>query len=87
MFGSQVVDTIVKILLTVALATVLIALLPVSPFSTYIQNMDELPYIAYFNWFFPVGRCLAVLTAWATAIGVYYGIAWILRQLDIVSKG
>lgn len=89
MFGtSQVIDTIVKIFLTIALAVVLIALLPASPFRGLIADITPIvsPYIGYLNWVFPVGRCLTVLVAWATCIGIYYGIAWILRQLDIVSK-
>lgn len=84
--GKQIVDTIVKILLTLAIATILIAILPVSPFRAIIESMDELPYIGYFNWFFPVGRCLTALSAWGVAIGIWYGISWIFRQLDIVSK-
>lgn len=84
--GKQIVDTIVKILLTLAIATILIAILPVSPFKGMIETMGELPYISYFNWFFPVGRCLTALTAWGVAIGIYYGIAWIFRQLDIIGS-
>lgn len=84
--GKQIVDTIVKILLTLAIATILIAILPVSPFRGMIESMGELPYISYFNWFFPVGRCLTALTAWGVAIGIYYGIAWIFRQLDIIGS-
>ena len=86
MFGGQLFDTIVKILLTLAIATILIAILPVSPFRSIIDSMEQLPYIGYFNWFFPVGKCLAALSAWAVCIGIWYGIAWIFRQLDIVSK-
>lgn len=84
--GKQIVDTIVKILLTLAIATILIAILPVSPFKGMIESMGELPYLSYFNWFFPVGRCLTALTAWGVAIGIYYGIAWIFRQLDIIGS-
>lgn len=79
-------DTIVRILLTLAVAGILIAILPVSPFQAFISELGQLPYIGYFNWFFPVGKCLTVLGAWAVCLGVYYSIAWILRQLDIVSK-
>lgn len=86
MFGGQIFDTIVKILLTMAIATILIAILPVSPFKAIIETMAELPYIGYFNWFFPVGRCLTASAAWATCLGIWYGIQWIFKQLDIVSK-
>ena len=77
-------DTIVKIILTLAVAGILIAILPISPFQAVVESLEELPYLGYLNWFFPVGRCISVLTAWGVAIGVYYGISWILRQLDII---
>ena len=77
-------DTIVKILLTLAVAGILIAILPVSPFQAVIESIGSTPYLSYLNWFFPVGRCLTVLMAWASAIGLFYGIAWILRQLGII---
>lgn len=86
MFGGQVVDTIVKIFLTIAIASIVIALLPASPFTGMIESLGEMPYLGYFNWFFPVGRILTTITAWAVCMGVYYGIAWILRQFDIISK-
>ena len=86
MFGGQLFDTIVKILLTIAIASIIIAILPVSPFQSMLESLEALPYLNYFNWFFPVGKCLAALAAWAACLGVYYGVAWIFRQLDIISK-
>lgn len=88
MFGGQVVDTIVKIAITLILGVVLIGLLPASPFQSFLGEISPIisQYIGYINWVFPVGKCLAVLTAWGVCIGAYYGIQWILKQLDIVSK-
>lgn len=78
------VDTIVKIIVTLALATILFAILPVSPFQGVIDTLAETPYLGYLNWFFPVGRCLTLMVGWCSAIGVFYGIQWILRQLGII---
>lgn len=86
MFGTQIFDTIVKILLTLAIASILIAILPVSPFKAVIESLGELPYISYLNWFVPVGRIITTLGAWAVCLGFYYGIAWIFRQLDIIGR-
>lgn len=88
MFGSQAIDTIVKILLTVAIAGTLIALLPASPFQGLVSEITPVvqPYVSVINWVFPVGKIVTILTGWATCLGAYYAIAWILRQLDIVSK-
>lgn len=79
-------DTIVKIILTLAVAGILIGLLPESPFPALIAELEEVPYLGYLNWFFPVGKILAVLSAWGTAIIGYYAVSWILRQLDIIGS-
>lgn len=87
MFGGQLFDTIVKVLITVAIAAVLIALLPTSPFPEMVEQFESVAgdYIGVINWVFPVGKCLKALTVWAGVILVYYAYAWILRQFDIVS--
>lgn len=82
--GGQIFDTIVKILLTLAIGGILIGFLPESPFTQIIASIGEIPYIGYINWVFPVGKCLAILYAWGVAIIAYYAISWILRQLDII---
>lgn len=86
MIGGQLFNVVVKILLTLAIASILIAILPISPFKGFIDALGELPYIGYLNWFFPVGRVLTTLSAWAVALGIWYGISWIFRQLDIISS-
>ncbi|NLD20354.1 MAG: hypothetical protein GX663_08965 [Clostridiales bacterium] len=78
-------DTAFKVGITCAIAIVLFGILPISPFQDFISSMEQTPYLGYVNWFFPVGRCLTLLVAWGTAIGVFYGIQWILRQFDIIT--
>lgn len=80
-------DTIIKILITIAAAGILIGLLPASPFAPVISAMGQIPYLSYLNWFFPVAQIVTTAAAWAACMGAYYVIAWILRQLDIVSEG
>lgn len=84
--GFNVVDTLVKILITLAVAGILIAILPVSPFQAIVESIEQTPYLGYLNWFFPVGKCLTVLISWCAAIGIFYGISWILRQLNIIGS-
>lgn len=77
-------ETIIKILVTVALAGIVIALLPASPFTAIINTLDEIPWIGELNWFIPVGRIIGVTTVWASVCISYFAISWILRQLDII---
>lgn len=79
-------DTIIRILLTIAVAGLLIGLLPDSPFVPMIQAISNIPYLNYVNWFLPIGLIASTAMGWAVCIGLYYAIAWILRQLNIVSQ-
>ena len=64
---------------------ILAVLIPDSPFTNLIQNIDLLGIpIAWFNWFFPAGKVFAALTVWSLAISAYYLYAWVLRQLDVI---
>lgn len=84
--GFQAINVIATILFTLAVAAIIIAVLPVSPFQTVISTLDETPYIGWLNWFFPVGKCLTVMVSWCAAIAIFYGVSWILRQLHIIGS-
>lgn len=86
LINSITSSPIVKIVLTIAMFTLLLAILPDTPFMQFLIQLNELPYLNYLNWFVPVGRCLTVMTAWWTCVVVYYGISWILRQLGFVGS-
>lgn len=79
-------ETIIKMLITVALAGILIALLPATPFTAIINSLDEVPFIGEINWIIPVGRLIAITTVWAGTCVSYWVVSWILRQLDIVGQ-
>lgn len=75
---------ILNIAMTIAMLLLLIAVLPISPFTNFVSALDGTPYLAYLNWFFPVGRCLIVMNAWLVAIAVYYGYQWVMRYLNLI---
>lgn len=67
-----------------AFAEKLLQLLPLSPFTKFIEQFRSLPYLGYLNWFFPVGDCLVVMAAWLTAVGVFYLYSIIMRWLKVI---
>ena len=79
-------ETVIKILVTIALAGIVLALLPATPFTAIINSISEIPYIGAINWFFPVHQVIVITTAWATTIASYFAVSWILRQLDIIGQ-
>lgn len=79
-------ETIIKFIVTVALAAVLIALLPRTPFTSLLSMIGELPYIEYVAWFLPVRSIVNVTLVWASTIASYFVVSWVLRQLDILGS-
>lgn len=61
-----------------------LALLPTSPFTRYINALDDLPYLSYLNWFVPVTTFIAIGQAWLTAIALFYVYSIILRWIKAI---
>ena len=83
-------ETIIKIIITLALAAAIIALLPNSPVMDYIAELSNNEMfnttIGYVNWAIPFGKMLDITAIWFAAIGGYYAIRWIGAQLDLFQK-
>lgn len=63
----------------------ILSLLPADPFKELISSFEPLPYLNYFNWFFPVGTILKMIYVWITAIAAYYVISVIMRKAGWIS--
>ncbi len=62
----------------------LLAIFPLSPFRPYINELAELPFLSYLNWFIPVGEMLKIGSAWLLAIGGYYAYMVIARWVKLL---
>ena len=62
-----------------------LSLFPLSPFQPVIQELTNLPYLEYINWFVPVGDLVKIASVWGTAIGVYYAWSIIARWIKLIS--
>ncbi len=67
---------------TVALK--ILSVFPDSPFSEYIDKFSDLPFLAYLNWFFPVGDCLIALGVFLAALSGYYAYCFVARIFKII---
>lgn len=62
-----------------------LSMFPLSPFQPVIQELTDLPYLEYINWFVPVGDLAKIGSVWVTAIGVYYAWSIIARWIKLIS--
>ena len=58
--------------------------LPVSPFAQFYHQWEQLPYLSWLNWFFPVRSCLIVMAAWLTCVGLFYGYSIVMRWIKVI---
>lgn len=61
-----------------------LALLPTSPFTDVIDQLRELPYLGYLNWFVPVGTFIKIGSAWLGVITLFYMYSIILRWIRAI---
>lgn len=62
----------------------LLALLPQSPFSAFLEAMEKWEFLKTLNWIVPISTFISIGTAWLTAIGVYYAWSVVLRWIKAV---
>lgn len=62
----------------------IIGFLPGSPFKSIISSLGSIPYMAEFNWFFPVHECVIVIEVWLTAVALYYMYSAIMRFIKLL---
>lgn len=68
----------------VQFANSLLSLLPQSPFTKYLTEFSNLPYLGWLNWFLPIKDFVAIGLGWCAIIGLYYGYQIILRWIKAI---
>lgn len=79
-------ETLYGLGLKFLILTLVLALLPVSPFQAFVQYFGQIPFIGFINFFLPVGEMLAVLEVWLIAVAVIYSILYILNHVGALKS-
>ncbi|WP_077612758.1 hypothetical protein [Clostridium sp. Marseille-P2415] len=58
--------------------------LPDSPFQSFINQIDKIPFLGYLNYFVPVAQIIAITQLWVTAIAVFYLVQLALRWVKMI---
>lgn len=61
-----------------------LGLLPTSPFVAYIDALENVPFLAYLNYFVPVSSFVAIGEAWLVSVGIFYLYSIILRWIRAI---
>ena len=61
-----------------------VAALPRSPFTAFIEDVSHFPFLGYANWFLPIGKMLEAGAAWLAAIALFYLYSMIARWIKLI---
>ena len=64
--------------------SMLMTVLPRSPFAGVLFSLAGNQGLGWLNWFFPVGACLKVFAAWLVAYGTYLVYSIIMRWIKAI---
>lgn len=79
---SKVSDLAIKIVVI----SIVLALLPMSPFVGFEYLVEQIPYLNFVNWFLPIPEMLVILESWLVVVVVYYGILYLLNYTGLVKS-
>lgn len=66
------------------LANTLLSFLPASPFTRFLETMEELPVLGVLNYFVPVSEMIAIGEAWMACVVVFYLYQAALRFVKLI---
>lgn len=72
--------------LKVLLLTVVVSLLPSSPFVGFSNLVSNIPYLSYLNWFLPISEMIVILESWLLIVSVYYTIIFLLNYVGVIKS-
>ena len=70
----------------VLLLSVVLAMLPASPFVGFANLMASVPFLSYLNWFLPISEMVAVFEAWLAVVAVYYGSLYLMNYVGVLKS-
>lgn len=62
----------------------LTSILPRSPFASFIQSMDDMPFLGWLNWVIPMREIVTIFGAWLGAVALFYLVQVILRWVKVI---
>lgn len=62
-----------------------LALLPTSPFVSFIDAIEGIPFLSALNYFIPISTFIGIGEAWLVSIGVFYLYSILLRWIRAIS--
>ena len=79
---SSVSDIGVKLIII----SIVLTLLPQSPFVGFGNLVSNLPYLSFANWFLPISEMIAITESWLVVVSSYYAILYLVNYAEITKQ-
>ena len=66
--------------------TLVLSLLPGSPFTGFNTLVFQIPYLSYLNWFLPIPEIIVILESWLSVVSIYYTILFALNYVGLLKS-
>ena len=66
--------------------TLVLSLLPGSPFTGFGSLVSQIPYLSYLNWFLPIPEIIVIMESWLAVVSVYYTILFALNYVGLLKS-
>ena len=66
--------------------SLVISLIPGSPFSGMVSLVQQIPYLSYLNWFVPIPEIIVIIESWLAVVSVYYTILFALNYVGLLKS-
>lgn len=70
--------------IALVLLSVVLAMLPVSPFTAVINALETSQITQYIGWLIPVPEIVALLELWLVAISAFYAVSLLARWVKLI---
>lgn len=78
----QINDLSIKLLVL----TLILTLLPSSPFVGFNYLINQIPYLGYLNWFLPIPEIIVIMETWLAVVAIFYSILYLLNYVGVLKS-
>lgn len=66
--------------------SVVLALLPQSPFTGFNTLVSQIPFLSWLNWFLPISEMLLIFESLLVVVAIFYGILYLLNYVGVLKS-
>lgn len=79
-------STFTDIGVKVVVLSIVLSLVPSSPFIGFGSLVENIPFLGWLNWFLPISEMLVIFESLLVVVVIYYGILYLLNYVGVLKS-